>query len=292
MRRIHPTAVVDPAAVLGEDVEVGAYCVIEGPVRIGAHTVLRPHVVVLGDTVLGEGNVVHPGAVLGAPPQDLKHGDALTRLVVGDRNQIREHVTFHPGTVKGGGVTTVGSDGLFMVGCHVAHDVRVGDRVVLANHVLLAGHAIVGDRAIMNGAAACHHFTTIGRLAYVGGLTRITRDIPPFSISEGHPVRIRAANVVGMRRAGVPAESVARIRDAIHRIFVKDDEPANVAMERLLLEHPGDALVRELVEFTRASQAGRQGRQAERRPGAVPPSGPEARGAGAGPAAAPRTSAP
>jgi UDP-N-acetylglucosamine acyltransferase len=270
VKRIHPTAVVDPAAELGEDVEIGPYCVVEAGVRLGAHTVLRPHALVLGDTTLGVGNVVHPGAVVGGPPQDLKHGDARTKLVVGDRNQIREHVTFHPGTVKGGGVTTVGSNGLFMVGCHVGHDARIGDGVILANHVLLAGHTIVGDRAIMNGAAACHHFTTIGRLAYVGGLTRITRDIPPFSIAEGHPVRIRAANVVGMRRAGIPAESIAHVREAIFRIFVKEEEAAAVAMERMLEEHGDDPMVRELVEFTRASQAGRQGRQAERVSGSTP----------------------
>jgi UDP-N-acetylglucosamine acyltransferase len=255
--------VIDPAAVLGEDVEIGPYCVVEAGVRVGAHTALRAHVTLMGDTTLGEGNVVYPGAVLGAPPQDLKHGDARTRLVVGDKNQIREHVTFHPGTVKGGGVTTIGSNGLFMVGCHVAHDVTVGDHVVLANHVLLAGHAVVQDRAIMNGAAACHHFTTIGRLAYVGGLTRITRDIPPFTISEGHPVRIRAANVVGMRRAGVPDDAIARVRDAVFRIFVKKAEPGRVVMERLLAEHPADGYLRELVSFTRASEAGRQGRQQE-----------------------------
>ena len=282
MRRIHPTAIVDPAAELGEDVEVGPYCVIEGPARIGARTVLKPHVTILGDTTLGEANVVWPGAVLGAAPQDLKHGDAKTKLVIGHRNQIREHVTFHPGTVKGGGITTIGSDGLFMVGSHVAHDGHVGDGVILANHVLLAGHVTVGDRAIMNGAAACHHFTTIGRLAYVGGLTRITRDIPPFSISEGHPVRIRGANVVGMRRAGIAADAVSRLKDAIHAIFVSEREPARVAMERLLAEHAGDALIAELVGFVRASEAGRNGRAAEKRsgPAAPPPpvgpsSGPE-----------------
>lgn len=270
MSRIHPTAVVDPQAILGEDVEIGPYCVVEGPVRLGDHTVLRPHVTILGDTTLGKGNVVHPGAVLGSPPQDLKHGDARTRLVVGDRNQIREHVTFHPGTVKGGGVTIVGSDGLFMVGSHVAHDGRIGDGVILANHVLLAGHVTVGEKAIMNGAAACHHFTTIGRLAYVGGLTRITRDIPPFTIAEGHPVRLRAANVVGMRRAGIPVETIAIVKEAIFRIFVKEEEPARVAMANLLEEHPDNPYVRELVEFLKASENGRQGRQAEKRAGSPP----------------------
>jgi UDP-N-acetylglucosamine acyltransferase len=264
--KIHPTAIVDGRAVLGEDVEIGPYCVVDGPVRLGAGTRLVAHATVLGDTVLGERNVVYPGAVLGAAPQDLKHAGAPTRLVVGDRNQVREHVTFHAGTIKGGGVTTVGSDGLFMVGCHVAHDGRIGDHVVLANHVLLAGHVTVGDRAVMNGASACHHFTTIGRLAYVGGLTRITRDIPPFVIAEGHPVRIRAANVVGMRRAGLPDDSIRLMRRAIHEIFVAE-EPAREAMTRLLAEHPSDPALAELVAAVRASEAGRFGRSSERRTG-------------------------
>ena len=271
MKKIHPTAVIDPEASLGEDVEIGPYCVVLGPVTIGARTRLIAHVTLIGDTTLGEANVVYPGAVLGAAPQDLKHGDAKTRLVVGDRNQVREHVTFHPGTVKGGGLTTVGSDGMFMVGSHVAHDGKIGDFVILANHVLLAGHVTVGDRAIMNGAAACHHFTTIGRLAYVGGLTRITRDIPPFTIAEGHPVRLRGANVVGMRRAGLEAGAIERVRDAVHAIFVSDEEPARVAMERLEREHPDDPLVLELIAFARASEAGRSGRAAERRAPSPPP---------------------
>ena len=271
MRKIHPTAVIDGQATLGEDVEVGPYCVIEGPVRVGDRTRLMAHTTLIGDTTLGTDNVVFPGAVLGAAPQDLKHGDARTRLVVGDRNQIREHVTFHPGTVKGGGLTTIGSDGLFMVGSHVAHDGLIGSGVILANHVLLAGHVLVGDRATMNGAAACHHFTTIGRLAYVGGLTRITRDIPPFVIAEGHPVRIRAANVVGMRRAGIAAETIALLRDAIHEIFVDDATPARAVMERLERDHPKDAVLAELIAAVRASEAGRFGRSRERQAGAPPP---------------------
>jgi len=271
MRRIHPTAVIDPAADLADDVEVGPYCVVDGPVRVGRGTRLKAHVTLMGDTTIGEGNVVWPGAVLGAAPQDLKHDDARTTLVVGDRNQIREHVTFHPGTVKGGGVTTVGNDGLFMVGCHVAHDGRVGNGVVLANHVLLAGHATVGDRAVVNGAAACHHFTTIGRLAYVGGLSRMTHDVPPFSIAEGHDIRVRGANVVGMRRAGFAPEAVALLRDAIHEIFVSDKEPARAAMARLEAEHPGQPLLAELLAFIRAAEQGRNGRSAERRSGAPAP---------------------
>ena len=276
MKRIHPTAVVDPAAELGDDVVVGPLCVIDGPVKVGARTVLHAHVTLMGPTVTGEGNVIHAGAVLGAPPQDLKYAGAITRLTVGDRNQIREHVTFHAGTEKGGGLTTVGSDGMYMAGCHVAHDGHVGNGVIMANHVLLAGHVTVGDRAVLNGAAAAHHFSSIGRLAYVGGLSRIVRDIPPFCIAEGHPLRIRGANVVGMRRAGFAADAIARIRDAIHRIFVSDREPARVAMERLEQEHRGDPLIAELLEFVRRSDQGRNGRANDRRAGAPPAPAPAA----------------
>lgn len=179
MTKIHPTAVVDPQAEIGEDVEIGPHAVVSGPVRLGRACVLHAHATVLGRTTMGAGNHVYPGAVIGADPQDLKHDGSETRLEIGDANRFREHVTAHPGTPGGGRLTTIGSHGLFMVGCHVAHDARVGDRVVFANHVLLAGHVRVGDRAVLNGACACHHFVTVGRLSYVGGLTRVTQDVPP-----------------------------------------------------------------------------------------------------------------
>jgi UDP-N-acetylglucosamine acyltransferase len=263
MTLVHATAVVDPQAQLAPDVRVGPYAVVEGPVVIGEGCVLHAHAVVMGHTTLGKGNQVFPGAVLGAPPQDLKYAGEPTRLVIGDGNQFREHVTVHPGTKKGGGLTTVGSHGLYMVGSHVAHDCRVGDHVVLANHVLLAGHIRVGDRAILNGAAACHHFTTIGRLAYVGGLTRITQDIHPFTIVEGHPARVRAANVVGMQRAGLPAASVERVREAVFAVLISERESAADALSRIEREQADDPLVLEFTSSIRAAERGRQGRSAE-----------------------------
>lgn len=263
MSRIHATAVIDPRAQLAEDVQVGPHCVIQGPVRIGHGCVLHALVTIVGDTILGEGNHLFPGAVLGMPPQDLKFSGESTRLVLGDRNSIREHVTIHPGTAQGGGCTRLGSDNLLMIGSHVAHDCRIGDRVVLSNHVLLAGHIAVGDRAILNGASACHHFTTVGRLAYVGGLTRITQDVHPFTIVEGHPARIRACNAIGMERAGYGAEEIQPVKNAIYNIFVSDKSSAAEAIMRAQREHPGHPLVQELLASIRASQAGRQGRAAE-----------------------------
>ena len=263
MTKIHPTAVVDPRAELHPDVEIGAHCVIDGPAQLGAGCVLLPQVTIMGGTVVGEGNTFYPGSVIGAPPQDLKYDGEQTHLVIGAGNQFREHVTIHPGTAQGAGSTVIGSSNLFMVGSHVAHDCEIGNHVVLSNHVLLAGHIKVGDGAIFNGASACHHFTTVGRLSYVGGLTRITQDVHPFSIVEGHPARIRAANTVGMRRAGMSDADIAIVRNAIFLIFVSGKRRASEAMAACEAEYPEHPLLKELLASVRASQAGRQGRAAE-----------------------------
>ncbi len=259
----HPTAVIDDAAELAEDVVVGARCVIQGPVKIGAGTFLHPHVTIMGDTTMGRNNHLFPGAVIGAPPQDLKYGGERTKLVIGDRNHFREHVTVHPGTTQGGGVTRIGSNNLFMVGCHVAHDCTIGNNVVLSNHVLLAGHIIVKDGAIMNGASASHHFTTVGRLSYVGGLTRITQDVHPFTVVEGHPARIRAANVIGMQRAGFAPEDIELIKRTVYSIFISDKLSASDAIRRAEEKHGNNPHIVELIASIRAQQAGRQGRAAE-----------------------------
>lgn len=265
MARIHPSAVIDERAVLADDVQVGAHCVIDGPVQLGAGCVLHPQVTVMGDTIAGEGNVFFPGAVIGASPQDLKYAGEHVRVRIGDRNQFREHVTVHAGTAQDTGLTEIGSDNLFMVGSHVAHDCRVGNRVVLANHVLLAGHIRIRDGAILNGASACHHFTTVGRLAYVGGLTRITQDVPPFTIVEGHPARVRACNVIGLQRAGVAQDDIDIVRRAVRDILVSDRIPAVEAMAAADAAHPEHPLVQELLGALRAADAGRQGRAEEPR---------------------------
>lgn len=264
MTTIDATAVVDARAQIADDVRIGSYCVIQGPVVIGRGCVLYPHVTILGNTILGEDNHVFPGAVIGAEPQDLKHDGALTRLEIGDHNRIREHVTMHPGTRAGGGVTVLESHGLFMVGCHVAHDCRIGNHVILANHVLLAGHITVGDRAVLNGASACHHFTSVGRLAYVGGLTRITQDVHPFTVVEGHPARVRGANTVGLQRAGIDAARIAIVKRAIYSLFLSDRETSAEVIVRLEREYGDEPLVCELIASVCASHEGRQGRAAER----------------------------
>jgi UDP-N-acetylglucosamine acyltransferase len=182
MTEIHPTALVDPAAALSEDVTIGPYCVVGPGVELGAGVRLDSHVVVVGRTTLGDGCRVFPFACLGHRPQDLKYRGEDTRLVIGRNNQIREHVTMHPGTAGGGGVTRVGDDGLYMAGIHVAHDCRVGNGVIMANDATLGGHVEVQDHAYLGGLCAVHQFVRIGRQAMIGGLAGVEQDVIPYGM--------------------------------------------------------------------------------------------------------------
>ena len=260
-RRIHRTAVVQAGAELGHDVEIGPYCVLGSQVRVGDRTRLGPHVVMDGVTSIGCDNVVLGQANLGGPPQDLSYRGEPTRLEIGDRNTIREFVTVNRGTVKGGGVTRIGSGCLLMACCHVAHDCDVRDGVILGNNVLLAGHVLVGARANIGGAAAAHHFVSIGSLAYIGGLTRIIQDVPPFMILEGHPARVRKLNVIGLERAGLPAEEIQELRVVFRRLYRAEESRSRVLAQ--LEEEFKGALVRELLQALRNTELGLKGRHRE-----------------------------
>ena len=259
--KIHPKAEIAKGAEIGKDVRIGPYTVIGRDVRIGDRTRIGPQVVIDGVTTLGEENVIFGQANIGGAPQDLSYEDEPTHLEIGDRNTIREFVTINRGTVKGGGLTKIGSDCLLMACCHVAHDCLLADRVMLANNVLLAGHVAVGKGAIINGAAAAHQFVMIGSYAYVGGLTRVIQDVPPFMILEGHPARVRKVNVIGLERAGFEAEPIQELRTAYRRIY-RSGEPRHRVIEALSQEGPG-GLVRELVEALRNTELGSKGRYRE-----------------------------
>lgn len=260
--QVHPTAVVADGAELGEGVSVGAYAVVGPAARIGDRCRIMAHAVVDGHTELGPDCSVHPTAVVGGPPQDLKYSGEPTRLVVGARNMIREGVTLNIGTVHGGGVTRIGDDNIFMACSHVAHDCEVGNRVILANNVMLAGHVRVQDGAILNGGVGIHHFTTVGTLAYVGGLSRITKDVPPYHIVEGHPSRVRGVNVIGLRRAGLGEEAIAAVKQA-YKLLYRSDLTMHDALARLRVDFADVAEVQNLVRFLEATGSGRQGRQGE-----------------------------
>jgi len=257
--QIHPTASIASGAELGDDVEVGPYCVVGPRVRIGDRTRIGPHVIVDGVTTLGEDNVVVGQANLGGPPQDLSYGGEPTELEIGDGNTIREFVSINRGTVKGGGVTRVGSGCLLMACCHVAHDCLVEDGVIMANGVLLAGHVHVGRRANIAGGAAAHHFVTIGAHVYVGGMTRMPHDVPPFMIYEGHQPRVRNVNVVGLERAGFDPADVEALRVAFRRIY-RSGEPRRRVLETLRADPAARPPVLELVESLLRTEVGLKGR--------------------------------
>ena len=179
---IHPSAIVEPGAVIREDAIVGPFCHIGSQVNLAARVTLKSHVVVSGITEIGEDTVVFPFSVLGEIPQDLKFKGETTRLKIGARNRIREHVTMNIGTEGGGGLTFVGDDGLFMAGCHVAHDVHVADRVILVNNVALGGHCVLEDDVIVGGLSGVHQFVRIGRGAIIGAVTMVENDVIPYGL--------------------------------------------------------------------------------------------------------------
>ncbi len=260
--QVHPTAVVHPDAELGTDVVIGPYSVIGPTVRIGDRTRLGPHVVVDGVTSLGADNAVVGQANLGGPPQDLSYKNEPTQLEIGDRNTIREFVTINRGTVKGGGITRIANDCLFMACSHVAHDCDVRDRVIMANCVLLAGHCFVGQGANISGAAAAHHFVTIGAYAYIGGMSRVNQDVPPFMLLEGHPSRVRGVNEIGLSRAGFVAADIERLWSA-YRLLYRSGDPKRRTIDALREDPSMPQLVRDLLLNLEQTEQGQKGRYRE-----------------------------
>jgi UDP-N-acetylglucosamine acyltransferase len=249
---VHSSAIVSPAAHLGQGVVVGPFAVVEDGAVVGDGCEIRAHAVVRTGARLGRGNRVHEGAVLGGEPQDLSFTGGETGLVVGDRNVIREGVTLHR-SAKPGSATVIGSDCFLMAYVHVAHDDRVGDRVIVANNVALAGHVEVGDRAFLSGGVVVHQFCRVGRLAMVGGNSKVVQDCLPFVITDGHPARARGLNVVGLRRAGVSAAQLRALKEA-YRLLLRSPLGRDAALARMAALC--DPLVDELAAFVRGSKRG------------------------------------
>lgn len=216
---IHASAVVSPKAKIGEGVSIGPFCVIGDHVSIGDRTVLHSHVVLDGHTTIGADNQFFPFCSIGTRPQDLKFGGEASTLVIGDRNMIREHVTMNPGTEGGGMKTVVGSDCLFMVGAHVAHDCIVGDHVILANNATLAGHVTIGDYAILGGLSAVHQFVRVGPHAMVGGMSGVEYDVIPYGLVMGDRARLAGLNLVGLERRGFPREDINTLMKGFKDLF-------------------------------------------------------------------------
>ena len=219
MPRIHPTAIVDPAAQIDEDVLIGAYSVVGPDVRIGAGTEIGPHCVIDGCTTIGRDNRFYRYCSIGGMPQDKKYAGEPTRLVIGDRNTVREFVTFNTGTVQDGGVTTLGSDNWIMAYVHVAHDCHIGNNVILANGVQLGGHVRIGDWAILGGLTGVHQFSRIGEHSMTGGNSSLMQDMPPYVLGAGNPCRPHGINTEGLRRRGFSAAAISALRDAYKLIY-------------------------------------------------------------------------
>lgn len=254
---VHPTAVVSPRAEIGRDVRLGAFSVVGDGVRIGDRTRVASHVVIEGPTTIGEENTIFPFAAIGHPPQDLKYAGEPTELVVGDRNQIREYVTLHRGTVGGGGVTRVGSDNLLMISTHVAHDCVIGDRCILANGATLAGHVTVEDGATVGALSAVHQFVRVGRHAFIGGGSIVVKDALPFARSQGNHAHCLGENAVGLRRKGFSDDEVRHLHRAF-RLLLAAKLNTTQAVEAIRADEAliGDSNVAYLVEFIESSERG------------------------------------
>lgn len=261
MPKIGPNVFIDPTAILADDVVIGPGTFIGANVTIDTGCKLFNNVTVLGPTKIGQKNEFFPNCVVGADPQDLKYKGGFTELIIGDNNVFRENVTVNRGTELGGGKTLIGNGNLFMAGVHVGHDCIIEDHVVAANNVLLGGHLHVERCAFIGGAAAIHHFCTIGRNAMIGGLSAVVADIPPFTISDGNPAVARAINVRGLVRNGFSEEQIEAIKEAFKKLFKSGK--FLTALSKLEADKSLDANVQYLVEFMRRSTQGKHGRYRE-----------------------------
>ncbi len=248
MSNIDPRAIVSPQAELAADVTVGAYTVIGPGVKIGAGTWVGPHAVINGPTTIGEQNKIFQFSSIGDAPQDLKYKGEPTRLEIGDRNVFREFTTMNRGTVGGGGVTTIGSDNLFMAFTHVAHDCHVGNRCVLANYATLGGHVFLGDWVIMGGYAGIHQFTKVGAHAFLGNNAAVTRDVPPYVMAVGSPAVPHSINSEGLKRRGFTPEQIRNLKNA-YRVLYRSDLKLSDAVEELTRRAATQPELKPLVDF-------------------------------------------
>jgi len=257
-------ASVDPQAEIDEDVYIGPFCVIGPDVRIKSGTRLENNVTLMGRVTLGHDNHLFPGVVVGAHPQDVSYEGSDTQVVIGDHNVLRECVTVNRATEKEDGITSLGDHNFLMACAHVAHDCRIGSFVTIANSVLLGGHVHIHDHAGLSGAVGVHHFASIGSYSFVGGMSRVLHDVPPYMLVEGHPARSRCINVVALKRSNFSPESIQSLAEA-HRLIYRAKVGLDHAREILRGNDQLLPPVNELLSFVQNQQEGRHGRSRERR---------------------------
>ena len=226
---IHKTAIIDPNVTIENDVQIHAQVNING------------------NTVIGKGNIIYPFASIGNDPQDLKYNGEQSRLVIGNNNKIREYVTINPGTVGGGGLTKIGNNCLFMVSSHIAHDCVVGDNVIIANNVPLGGHAFIEDDVVIGGNSAVQQFTRIGKMAMIGGMCGVVKDVIPYGMAFGNRCALQGLNLIGLRRKNIPNKEIINLSEAYKGIFKTDNLSANLAT--LDVKFEDNILVKDIINF-------------------------------------------
>lgn len=247
MSQIHSSAVIEEGATIGEGCEIGPFCVVGADVVLGDRVVLKSHVVLTGDTEIGDETVIFSFTVIGEVPQDLKFKGEQSRTLIGKRNRIREHVTVNAGTEGGGGVTRIGDDGLFMAGCHIAHDAQIGDRVIVVNSAAVAGHCVLQDDVIIGGLSGIHQWVRIGKGAIVGAVTMVTNDVIPYGLVQAPRGDLDGLNLVGLKRRGVARSDITALRAAF-QMLAQGEGTFQERARRLADESESD-YVQEIVAF-------------------------------------------
>ena len=244
---IHKTAIVDPNSKISSNVKIGPYSVIGPNVEVGENTIIQSHVSIVGNTKIGKKNKIYPFASIGNDPQDLKFDGEDTKLEIGDNNKIREYVTINPGTVGGGGKTVIGSNCLFMISSHIAHDCKVGNNVIIANNVPLGGHVTIEDNVVIGGNSAVQQFTRIGKMAMIGGMTGVLHDVIPFGLSTGNRNSLQGLNLIGLRRAKFENKDILGLSEAYKEIFATKNINENInKLNGSFQENP---LVKNVIDF-------------------------------------------
>ena len=244
---IHNTAIIDRRAKISSNVNIGPYSIIGPDVEIEENTIIHSHVNLEGNTKIGKNNQIFPFSSIGTPPQDLKYKGEKNKLIIGDNNRFREYVNINPGTEKGGGLTRIGDNNLFMVYCHVAHDCNISNNIVLANNVQVGGHVIIEKNAVVGGSCAIHQFSRIGESAMIGGMTGVLSDVIPFGLSMGNRNNLMGLNLIGLRRSKVSNENIKKIQTMYEIVFKSKNFRENI--DSLDLNLKNNEFIKKIVNF-------------------------------------------
>ena len=244
---IHKTAIIDPKANVSAKASIGAYCVIGPDVTIADEVKIHAQVNIAGNTKIGKGTIIYPFASIGNDPQDLKYNDEETSLIIGENNRIREYVTINPGTSGGGGLTKVGDNCLFMVSAHIAHDCVVGSNVIIANNVPLGGHAHIEDNVVIGGNSAVQQYTRVGKMAMIGGMCGVVKDVIPYGMVFGNRCALKGLNLIGLRRKNIPNKEILFLTEAYKEIFRTENLSENLV--NLNNKFKDNTLVDDVIKF-------------------------------------------